>query len=285
MREVGLFIDGRVRPAADGTTFASVNPATEEPWAQCAAGGPADVDDAVASARRAHTDGVWRGRSVEQRATVLRRMADLFIEQQDELALTEIQDGGGTFRKANTADIPSAMTTFQYYADLITSQPFSREDHEEIPVNSRNIVTKEPVGVVGAIVPFNFPFAAASWKVAPALAAGCTIVLKPSPETPVSAVMMAEIAREAGVPDGVFNVVTGPGAEVGVRLVEHPDVDKVAFTGSTEVGKAVMRACSERVKPLSLELGCWGGGSRVFCCVFMIIVYNYVWTLGEAGNH
>ncbi len=263
MFQVGLYIDGKQQPAAAGETFVSINPATEQPWATIAAGRAADVDRAVASARKAHVSGVWRDKTPAERAAVLRRMADLFIEHQETIVETEISDGGGTFRKANTADIPAAMQTFQYYADLISEMTFEREDAEEIPVPSRNIVRKEPIGVVGAIVPFNFPFAAAAWKVAPALAAGCTIVLKPSPFTPCTAVKLAEIATEAGVPDGVFNVVTGPDADIGIRLVEHPDVDKVAFTGSTAVGRQVMVSAAERIKNVTLELG--GKAANIVC--------------------
>lgn len=255
MEKVGLFIDGEERDAAGGETYLSIDPATEEPWATVAAGRPADVDAAVAAARRAHVTGVWRGLSAADRAAALRRMADLFIAHQDDIVAAEIRDAGGTFRKANMADIPAAMQTFQYYADLIEQTPSTRVDHEEIPVPSRNEVRKEPIGVVGAIVPFNFPFAAAAWKVAPALAAGCTMVLKPSPFTPATAVMMAKIAQEAGVPDGVLNVVTGPDADIGQRLVAHPDVDKIAFTGSTAVGQAVMKSAADTVKDITLELG------------------------------
>ncbi|MFT6396939.1 MAG: acyl-CoA reductase-like NAD-dependent aldehyde dehydrogenase [Bradymonadia bacterium] len=255
MREVGLFIDGKVCPAIAGETFESINPATEEAWATIAAGRPADIDLAVAAAKRAHVSGVWRSKTPAERAAVLNRMADMFIERQEEICIAEVSDGGGTFRKANTADISATMQTFQYYAELIQKMEWDREDSEEVPVLSRNIVTKEPIGVVGAIVPFNFPLAAAAWKVAPALAAGCTIVLKPSPFTPTSAIMLAEIARDAGVPDGVFNVVPGPDADIGMRLVEHPDVDKIAFTGSTAVGRAVMKSAADEIKNVTLELG------------------------------
>ena len=255
MKEVGLFIDGKVCPALAGETFTSINPATEQPWAQIAAGRPADIDRAVAAAKRAHESGVWRNQTPAERAAVLSRMADLLIEHQEDICLAEVADGGGTFRKANTADIPAAMQTFQYYAELIQNFEWEREDREEVPVSSRNLVTKEPVGVVGAIVPFNFPLAAAAWKVAPALASGCTIVLKPSPFTPTSAVILAEIAKEAGLPDGVLNVVPGPDPDIGTRLVEHPDVAKVAFTGSTAVGRAVMKSAADEIKNVTLELG------------------------------
>ncbi len=255
MSEYELFIDGASTPAEGGATFESINPATEQVWATISAASAADVDRAVKAARRSFDEGVWRDLPASERAAVLRRCAEMFIERQDELALAEIQDGGGTFRKANTADIPTAMNLFNYYADLIEAQEQEVEDEEFIPVPSRNIIRREPIGVVGAITPFNFPFAAASWKVAPALAAGCSIVLKPSPLTPVSTLLMAQMCHEAGVPAGVFNVITGPGAAAGEALVSHPDLDKIAFTGSTAVGRAVARAAAENVVPVSLELG------------------------------
>ncbi|MCB9532934.1 MAG: aldehyde dehydrogenase [Myxococcales bacterium] len=255
MHRVGLYIDGRQVPAAAGETYASINPATEQAWAEIAAGRPADVDRAVQAAARAHRAGEWRGRSSAERAAVLNRLADLFVEHQDELVDLEVADAGGTFRKGHTADIPAAMQTFQYFAEIAAATPTELAFEEEVPVPSRNLICREPIGVVGAIVPFNFPFAAASWKVAPALAAGCTIVLKPSPFTPSTAVKMAELATLAGVPDGVFNVVTGPDADIGEALVTHPLVNKVAFTGSTSVGRSVAQACAALVRPVTLELG------------------------------
>jgi aldehyde dehydrogenase (NAD+) len=255
MREFGLFVDGAWRPASGGATYESVNPATGEVWALAAAASVEDVNEAVEVASRAHRQGVWRGMSGQARGEILNRVADLLIDRQDAFVLAEVADSGGTFRKGNIADIPAAMQTFQYYGGLAESVAQEVEEDEFVPVPSRNIVRTEPLGVVAAIIPFNFPLAAAAWKVAPILAAGNTLVLKPSPLTPATALMLAEICHEAGVPDGVFNVVTGPGADVGAALVGHRKVAKVAFTGSSKVGQIVMRSCAETIKPVMLELG------------------------------
>ncbi len=255
MREFGLFIDGGYVNAADGATYESENPALGEPWAVVASAGQADLDKAVGSARRAHVDGVWRSKSGAERAEVLNKVGDLLIEKQDELVMAEVMDGGGTFRKGCAADVPASMQTFQYYAELIAGTPVEASEQEFTPVPSTNIIRREPVGVVGAIIPWNFPLAGASWKVAAALAAGCTMVLKPSPYTPATALMLAEICSEAGLPDGVFNVVTGDSVELGAGLVAHPDVDKIAFTGSSKVGHLVMKNAADTLKRLTLELG------------------------------
>ena len=255
MRELQLFIDGKWTPARSGRTAPSINPATEEPWANVAAAGPEDMDAAVLAARRAYDDGRWRSKSNEERAAVIEAIAGGIFAKQDELAAAEVADSGGTMRKANTADIPATAQTFQHYAELLRSMKDEEELEESIPVPSRNIIRREPVGVGGAIIPWNFPMAAASWKIAPAIAAGNSLVLKPSPYTPVTALMLAEICHEAGVPDGVVNVVTGPDNALGETLVAHPKVDQIAFTGSTQVGKKVMAACAPSLKRVTLELG------------------------------
>lgn len=259
----GLFIDGESVPAEAGATYASVEPATGEPWGLFAAGSLSDADRAVKSAHKAHVDGIWRDTPAAERAAVLRRAADAFIERQTEIADLEIRDAGSTVRKANTADVTGAAMTFHYYADLIEQQAVETDVSGAMPVPAQNLLRKEPIGVVAAIVPFNFPFAAAAWKVAPALAAGCTMVLKPSPYTPASALLLAQICRDSGVPAGVLNVLTGPGADLGAALVDHPLVDKVAFTGSTGVGKLVMKAAADTVKNVTLELG--GKGANIIC--------------------
>jgi aldehyde dehydrogenase (NAD+) len=186
---------------------------------------------------------------------VLARAAALITERGDELAAAEVADAGGTMRKANIADIPATAQTFQFYADLVASTPEEQEFEESVPVPSRNIVKREPIGVCACITPFNFPMAAASWKIAPAVAAGNSIVLKPSPYTPVTTLLLGEICSQAGVPDGVVNVLAGPGAALGEAMVTHKDVDKVAFTGSTAVGKRIMELCAPQLKKLTLELG------------------------------
>ncbi len=255
MKEFGLFIDGASQAASDGKTFESLNPATGEPWARVAAGRPADVERAVTAARQAHRDGRWRAKSAAERADVLEAIAMAVFERQAELATAEAEDSGGTIRKANTADIPATAQTFLYYAGLVRQHAEEEEHAEAVPVTSRNIIRREPIGVCAGIVPFNFPLASASWKIAPALAAGNTLVLKPSPHTPVTALMLAEICHKAGVPAGVVNVVAGPDADLGEALVTHPHVDKIAFTGSTKVGRQVMEAAAKGLKALTLELG------------------------------
>ncbi len=258
-----LFVGGEAVAAVGGQTYESIDPATGRPWARFAAAGRADADRAIAVARQAHESGVWRSAPHAERATVLRACADAFIARQEEIVALEIRDAGSTMRKANTADVTGAAMTFHYYADLIEGQPVEVDVSGAMPVPARNLLRREPVGVVAAIVPFNFPFAAAAWKVAPALAAGCTMVLKPSPYTPASALLLAEICHEAGVPAGALNVLTGPSAELGAALVEHPDVAKVVFTGSTSVGKLVMKTAADTVKDVTLELG--GKGANIIC--------------------
>ena len=255
METHGLFINGAERPARSGAVYASINPANGQPWANFAAAGEADVDAAVAAAKRAHDEGVWRLKSPAERAEILRRIADLITDHHMDLVMAEIQDSGGTMRKGNGADIMGANMSFGQHAEFCEQLELEQATQEFFPIEATNIIRREPVGVVAAIIPFNFPFAAASWKVAPALAAGCTMVLKPSPHTPATALMMAKICHEAGVPAGVVNVVTGPDPELGAALVRHPDVNKVSFTGSTAVGKQVMKSCAERVTRCLLELG------------------------------
>jgi aldehyde dehydrogenase (NAD+) len=255
MPEFQLFIDGRWTPAKSGRTAPSLNPATEESWATVAAAGPEDIDAAVLAARRSFDDARWRSKSNEEKAAILEGIAGGVFARQDELAAAEVADSGGTLRKANTADIPATAQTFTHYAELLRNAKDEEEFEESIPVPSRNIVRREPVGVVGAIIPWNFPMAAASWKIAPAIAAGNSLVLKPSPYTPVTALLLAEICSQAGVPDGVVNVVAGPDNALGERLVAHPQVDQIAFTGSTAIGKRVMAACAPTLKRVTLELG------------------------------
>jgi aldehyde dehydrogenase (NAD+) len=255
MNEYRLFIDGEWRAAADGRQVATINPATEEPWAHVAAAGPSDVDAAVSAAKRAFVDGKWRRASREERAAALGRIAAIIMDRADELARLEVLDAGGTIKKANIADVPATAQTFQYYSDLLSGHADEEVFEEQVPAPSRNRVRREPLGVCACITPFNFPMAAASWKIAPAIAAGNSIVMKPSPYTPVTTLLLAEICKQAGVPDGVVNVLTGPGAALGEALVTHPDVDKIAFTGSTAVGRRIMELAAPRTKKLTLELG------------------------------
>ncbi len=255
MEQYGLFIDGEYRDAKAGGTIKSINPATEQPWAEVASAGEADVDDAVEAARKAHASGVWRNKSYEERADILAAVAEVINGQGEALAAAEAQDGGGTIRKASFADVPGAAGTFQYFSGLCRGYKDEEEFEETVPVASRNIVRREPIGVCAGIVPWNFPILMASWKIAPALAAGNTVIIKPASVTPVTALILGQICKDAGVPDGVVNVVSGPGGVAGERLASHPDVGKVAFTGSTEVGRRIMQLASGTIKKVTLELG------------------------------
>jgi acyl-CoA reductase-like NAD-dependent aldehyde dehydrogenase len=253
--ELGLFIDGKWEAASDGATTRDINPATEEEWGTFASATVADVDRAIGAAKRAHASGVWRDKPREERSAILMAAGMRILERMDELAQTEVFDAGGTMRKAQLADVPTAAQTFMHYAELLAATPEEEEHSSEVPAPSRNIIRSEPLGVCACIVPFNFPMCAASWKIAPALAAGNTVVLKPSPYTPATALLLAEICHEVGVPDGVLNVITSPSPEVGEAMVAHPDVAKVSFTGSTKVGRRVAEVAARGLKKVTLELG------------------------------
>lgn len=254
-RPLGLIIDGKSVSAQSGKTFATVNPATGRDICQVAEGGVADVDLAVKAARRALENPAWRDISAVDRSLLLNRLADLIERDAAELAVLECMDNGKPATLTKVVEIEGAIKTFRYFAGWPT-----KFGGETLPVSPRsgakilNYTLREPVGVCGLIVPWNYPMSMAAWKVAPALAAGCTVILKPAEQTPLTALRLAELALEAGVPPGVFNVITGFG-EAGAALVDHPGVDKVAFTGSTEVGKAIVRGSTGNLKKVSLELG------------------------------
>jgi len=250
---VHLHIDGQDRQAADGAVLAKRNPATGAVLAQVAMGDAADVDAAVAAARRAFEDGRWRGQSPADRAAVLSRLATLIEQDGDTLAVLESLDMGKPVAEAASIDIPGAAAVWRYYAQAI-----DKIADEVAPVAPGNlaVVRRIALGVVGAIVPWNFPFDMAAWKCAPALAAGNSVVLKPSERSPFTALRLAQLAREAGLPDGVLNVVTGYGHGAGRALALHGDVDCLAFTGSTRVGKALMEYSGQsNAKQVWLELG------------------------------
>jgi len=250
-----LVIDGKLVPAASGRSFATFNPATGAEIAQVAHGESEDVARAVAAARRAFENPAWRRMSAVDRSNLLLNFADLIERDADQLAVLECMDNGKPVSMTRWVEIEGSIRTFRYYAGWPT-----KLGGETLPVSPRsgarilNYTTREPIGVAGLIVPWNYPMSMAAWKVAPALAAGCTVVLKPAEQTPLTALRLGELALEAGFPAGVVNVVTGFG-EAGAALVEHPDVDKVAFTGSTEVGKLIVRAATGNLKKVSLELG------------------------------
>lgn len=247
----GLLIGGETAAAASGDTLAVVNPATEEEIASVAAAGSTDVDRAVRNARDTFESDAWQRMSARQRGERLYRLGDLMLKHKDELTRLEtLNNGKPLFESA--IDLNLTAQTFKYYggwADKIHG--------ETIPVDGPflNYTLREPIGVVGAIVPWNFPMSLASWKIAPALACGNTIVLKPAEQTPFTALRMAELALEAGFPPGAFNCVPGVGSVAGAALVAHAGVDKIAFTGSTEVGIGIMKMAAATVKKVSLELG------------------------------
>ncbi|HEX8859866.1 MAG TPA: aldehyde dehydrogenase family protein [Actinomycetes bacterium] len=254
--DVQLFVDGEQREAADGRSFETIDPSTGQPHATVARAGAADAERAVAAARAAFDDGRWSGRKPEQRAAVLAKVAGLLRDNAARLVDLEVRDSGGTVRKTRSADLAGAAFTFRSYAEMATRLP------TEVPLPftvapgpSHNYLRREPVGVAAGIVPWNFPIQNAAWKLAPALAAGCSMVLKPAEQTPCTAVELARLCAEAGVPDGVVNVLTGFGPEAGEPLVISPGVDKIAFTGSTEVGKRVAALAAGTVKRVHLELG------------------------------
>lgn len=248
-----LFIDGQWREAVSGKTFATVNPATGQVITEVAEGDAADVDLAVAAARRAFDDGPWYNRmSAGDREKALWKIGDLIMKYAEELAYLETLDSGKPIAESRMIDIPAAADRFYYYAG------WARHLHgETIPVRGSffTYTLREPVGVVAAITPWNFPLLLAASKIAPALAMGNTVILKPAEQTPLTAIKLAEIIEEAGLPEGVFNLVTGFGPTAGAALVRHPGVDKITFTGETTTGKEIMRAAAETVKHLTLELG------------------------------
>jgi acyl-CoA reductase-like NAD-dependent aldehyde dehydrogenase len=245
----GHLIAGETMAAADGRTFATVDPATAEPIASAALGGPEDIRRAVTAARAAQPG--WERTAPMERMRLLLRLADLIERNAESLAFLESRDVGKPIREARSRDLPTVVRAWLYWAG------WPVRAHGSTPPADPGVFTytlREPVGVVGAITPWNFPLVIASWKLAPALACGNTVVHKPAEESPLSALRLAELALEAGFPPGVWNVVTGD-AETGAALAGHEDVDKVSFTGSTETGRAVQRAAASNLKRLTLELG------------------------------
>jgi aldehyde dehydrogenase (NAD+) len=240
--EYGLFVAGEFRPAADGGTFDTINPATEEPLARVAAAGQADVDAAVAAARAAYEQ-IWGPMPGSERAKYLYRIARQLQERSREFAVLESLDNGKPIKESRDVDVPLAAAHFFYYAGWADKLEYAGLGPAPLPL-----------GVAGQVIPWNFPLLMAAWKLAPALAAGNTCVLKPAETTPLTALLLAEICEQAGLPPGVVNVVTGAG-DTGAALVAHAGVNKVAFTGSTDVGKEIARAVAGTDKKLTLELG------------------------------
>ena len=252
-----MFINNQFVPSASGKTFPTYNPATGEIMAQVAEGDREDIDRAVKAARKAFENPAWADMSPSQRGRLIWKLADLLEAHTEEFAQIESLDNGKPLAIARVADVPLAVDLFRYMAGWAT-----KIEGNSIPISAGTKRTqyfaytrREPVGVVGQIIPWNFPLLMAAWKLGPALATGCCVVLKPAEQTPLSALLLAELIAEAGFPEGVVNVVTGYGETAGAALAAHPDVDKVAFTGSTEVGKLIVQAAAGNLKKVSLELG------------------------------
>jgi acyl-CoA reductase-like NAD-dependent aldehyde dehydrogenase len=247
-----LFIDGQWRNAVSGKTFESINPSNGEVNAVVAEAGPEDVDLAVKAARKAFESGPWAEMAPSDRGRLLYRAAQMMWDNMDFLAEIESKDNGLPINETKFIAIPATIDVLEFYAGLANKV---QGETLSSPANRLNYTLREPIGVVGAIVPWNFPLMIAMWKLAPALAAGNTIVIKPAEQTPVSTLELAKIFQDAGIPNGVINVVPGFGATAGDALASHPDVDKIAFTGSTKTGRFIMQAASKNLKPVSLELG------------------------------
>jgi aldehyde dehydrogenase (NAD+) len=247
-----LFINGKWVNSVSGKTFDTLNPATEEVITSVAEGDSADIDLAVTAARKAFEDGPWKSMDARDRGRVLLEIANLIEKNKDELALLETLDNGKPISETTNADLPLVIDCFLYYAGWA-----DKIHGETIPVRGEffNYTLREPVGVVGQIIPWNFPLLMAAWKIAPALACGNTVVLKPAEQTPLTALRLGEICQEAGLPDGVLNIVPGYGPTAGAALAEHMDVDKIAFTGEYTTGRVIMQAASKNLKRISLELG------------------------------
>jgi acyl-CoA reductase-like NAD-dependent aldehyde dehydrogenase len=246
-----MVIGGKAVDAMSGRTFESLNPYTGRPWAVVPDGGPDDVDTAVAAARAA-LDGEWGQMTGFARAALMRRLGDLIAENAERLARLEVNDSGKLFREM-IGQLTALGSWYHYFAGLA-----DKIEGRQIPSPNPNYLVytrREPVGVVAAITPWNSPLLLMSWKLAPALAAGCTVVVKPSEHSPVSTLGFAELVDRAGLPPGVVNVVTGSSRETGAALASHPGVDKVAFTGSTATGRAVAKAAAENINKVTLELG------------------------------
>ena len=247
-----LFIGGSWIDAVSGKTFETINPATNKVLAKVAQADLQDLELAVTAARKAFDEGSWPKMAAAERGRILWKMADLLMQKADEVATLETMDNGKPLFESRQVEIPLEAEILQYYAGWAT-----KITGDTLPARTGafTYTLREPVGVVAAIVPWNFPLLLTLWKVAPALAAGNTVIVKPSSNTPLTALKFAEIAKEAGLPDGVLNVITGKGAIIGMGLVKHPGVDKIAFTGETKTGIEIMKSGADTLKRITLELG------------------------------
>jgi aldehyde dehydrogenase (NAD+) len=247
-----LLIGGKWVAPKSGKTFETVNPSNEEVLALIAEGDKADVDEAVKAARKAFDDGRWPSMGPHERARLMFKIAELIDAHADELAELETLDNGKPLTFSRGFDIPASAETFRYYGGWVTK--IYGETNPSDPAFF-NYTLREPVGVCGQIIPWNFPLLMAAWKLGPALACGNTVILKPAEQTPLTALRLGELIMEAGLPEGVLNIITGFGPGAGSSIAEHPEIDKVAFTGSTEVGKIILKASAGNLKKVSLELG------------------------------
>ena len=253
VRQTKMLIDGKWVDSVSGKTFDTINPATGDVIARVAEGDKADVDKAAKAARKAFDSGPWRKMSARERGKLLYRLADLIEKNFDELAALETLDNGKPINDSRTADLPLVLDCYRYYAGWA-----DKIEGKTIPISGPYFcyTRHEPVGVVGQIIPWNCPLLMQAWKWGPALASGCTVVLKPAEQTPLSALRVGELALDAGFPEGVVNIVPGYGETAGAAVASHNDIDKVAFTGSTEVGKLIMQAAAQsNLKRVTLELG------------------------------
>lgn len=252
IRQTECFIGGQWVPAVSGKTFNTINPATEEVICQVAEGDAADVDLAVEAARNALENGPWGTMDARDRGALMYKLADLIEADLDELAALESLDNGKPISEAKSADLPLVIDCLRYYAGWA-----DKIHGKTIPIRGNHFTytRREPVGVAGQIIPWNFPMLMVAWKWGPALAAGCTIVMKPAEQTPLSCLRMARLAQKAGFPDGVINVIPGFGPTAGGAIVKHPGVDKIAFTGEHTTAQIIMREATETMKRLTFELG------------------------------
>src|SRR5438477_8250312 len=252
IHQTQCFIGGQWIPAQSGKTFDTINPATEEVIASVAEGDAADIDLAAKAARQQFDGGEWSKMDARERGRLMFKLADLIEEESEELAALETLDNGKPIREARTGDVPLVLDVLRYYAG------YADKIHgQTIPVrgNYFTYTRKEPVGVVGQIIPWNFPMLMVAWKWGPALAAGCTIVMKPAEQTPLTCLRMARLAQKAGIPDGVINIVPGYGPTAGAAIAKHPGIDKIAFTGSGETAQIIMRDAAPTLKRITFELG------------------------------
>ncbi|WP_408011118.1 aldehyde dehydrogenase [Pseudalkalibacillus sp. A8] len=251
VKDAKLFIDGEYVDAMSGETFDTLDPATNRKLAAVANGNENDAKRAIEVAQRTFESGVWRGMSVEERSRILCKMSDLILERVDELAYVETVDVGKPIKESRGFDIPRAASNFRFFAEMAKYIV-----HEHYPNHHiMSYAQYAPVGVTSLIIPWNLPFMQLTWKASAALAAGNTVVVKPASYTPLSAVMLGEIANEAGLPPGVLNILTGPGSTLGTAITTHPNVRRISFVGESKTGKTVMRNAADNLIPVSLELG------------------------------